>query len=96
MELDKIYEEFESIKTDKEKVLFCAKIINYVETLYTNIGFNPSEVNYINNINQCLKQEIDKTLNSLIKTFTKEIEFILYYNNETRNNNRNSGNRRFR
>ena len=96
MGLNNIYEELESIKSDKEKLLYCAKIINYIESLYSNIGFNESEVNYINNINSVIKTEIDKTLNTLVHTFMTEIEFILHYNNETRNNNRTSRGSRFR
>lgn len=81
MILDNIYKEIESIKDDKEKILYLARVINYIEELGCAIGFKESEVNFIKSINIHLKQEIDKVLNHLTENFMKEIEFILYYNN---------------
>lgn len=81
MILDNIYKEIESIEDDKEKILYLARVINYIEELGCAIGFKESEVNFIKSINIYLKQEIDKVLNHLTENFMKEIEFILYYNN---------------
>ena len=96
MDLDAIYKEYESIKQDDEKILFLAKVINYIEGLYTNIGFNPSECSYIDNINKVLKEEIDKTLTTLIDKFKTEIKFLMYYNNEKKHTDWNSWKSKFR
>lgn len=95
MNLDNIYEELENIKDDKEKILYIARILNYIEELSFAIGFKDSNINFIKTINNYLKQEINKILNNLSENFTKEIEFILYYNNiHNKNNNETKLNNR--
>lgn len=92
MDLNNIYKELSSIKNDKDKVIYFAKIISYLENLKQSIAFAPSETNFINIINEELKKEIDNIINKLIEDFSNEITFLLYYNNEEKNNNRFSRN----
>lgn len=92
MDLNDIYKELSSIKNDKDKVIYFAKIISYLENLKQSIAFAPSETNFINILNEELKKEIDNIINKLIEDFSKEITFLLYYNNEEKNNNRFSRN----
>ena len=92
MDLTKIYKEIESIPNDKDKILFIARIITYIEDLSEHIGFQSSDINYINVINTELKLKITKILENIKGNFVNEIEFLMYYNNENRHNNRHSRN----
>ena len=93
MDLSKIYKEIESIPNDRDKILFIAHIINYIEELSEHIGFQSSDINYINVINTELKLKITKILENIRGDFINEVEFLMYYNNENRYNNRYSRNR---
>lgn len=90
MDLSKIYEEIESIPNDRDKILFIARIINYIEELSEHIGFQSSDINYINVINTELKLKITKILENVKDNFINEIEFLMYYNNENKHDNRYS------
>lgn len=90
MDLSKIYKEIESIPDDKDKILFIARIINYIEDLSEHIGFQSSDINYINVINTELKLKITKILENIRGNFINEVEFLMYYNNENRHDNRYS------
>ena len=76
MDLNNIYKELSSIKNDKDKVIYFAKIISYLENLKQSIAFAPSETNFLYILNEELKKEIDNTINKLIEDFGNEITFL--------------------
>ena len=92
MNIQPIIDNVNTIEDDCDKVIMYSRIIDYVEKLQDGIGFTNSEIQHVNIINTKLKNEIDFILEDVVKQITTQIKFLLYCNNETRHNNRNSRN----
>ena len=87
MNLDALFEKIEDSKNDVEKCIKYSSVINHLEVLIENIGFQKSDNIIIQHINDRLKETIDDILRNNIKITKNRIKFLLYYNNEKRDNN---------
>ena len=87
MNLDALFEKIEDLKNDVEKCIKYSSVINHLEVLIENIGFRKSDNIMIQYINDRLKETIDDILKNNIKITKNRIKFLLYYNNEKRDNN---------
>lgn len=87
MNLDALFEKIEDSKNDVEKCIKYSSVINHLEVLIENIEFQKSDNIIIQYINDRLKETIDNILKNNIKITKNRIKFLLYYNNEKRDNN---------
>lgn len=87
MNLDALFEKIEDSKNDVEKCIKYSSVINHLEVLIEHIGFQKSDNIITQYINDRLKETIDDILKNNIKITKNRIKFLLYYNNEKRDNN---------
>lgn len=77
MNINQIYRDIESIQDDVDKCIKYSAIINHLEAVKSSIGFESTNIQWIDDINNIVKKETINQIDIIIDDCRKFIKLLV-------------------